>query len=39
MWQADNITPFMAKGSWTRERDGGEIRLIAVRCAFHIHLV
>jgi hypothetical protein len=32
-----NFTPFIATSSWTRDRDGGEVRLVAVRCTFRIH--
>jgi hypothetical protein len=37
MSKVQNFTPFTATGSWTRGRDGGEIRLIAVRCTFRIN--
>jgi hypothetical protein len=37
MWQVANSTPFAAAGNWVRDRDGGEVWLVAVRCAFLIH--
>ena len=36
MWQVKNLTPFGAAGSWARDRDGAEVWLVAVRCAFRI---
>jgi len=36
MWQLDNRTPFAAERAWVRDRDGAEIWLVAVRCAFDI---
>ena len=36
MWQLDNHTPFAAERTWTRDRDGAELWLVAVRCAFDI---
>ncbi|MGE5152641.1 MAG: DUF2169 domain-containing protein [Bdellovibrio bacteriovorus] len=36
MWQLDNRTPFAAERTWVRDRDGAEIWLVAVRCAFDI---
>ena len=37
MWQVENTTPFAVAGNWTRDRDGAEVWLIAVRCLFDIH--
>jgi hypothetical protein len=37
MGKVQNFTPFMATGAWTRDREGGEVRLIAVRCTFRIN--
>src|ERR1700722_6684018 len=37
MWQIDNRTPFAALGSWTRDRNGAEVWLVAVRCSFRIN--
>lgn len=37
MGKVQNFTPFTATGAWTRGRDGGEVRLIAVRCTFRIN--
>jgi hypothetical protein len=34
MWQVDNRTPFAAERAWVRDRDGGEVWLVAVRCTF-----
>lgn len=34
MWQLDNRTPFAAERTWVRDRDGAELWLVAVRCAF-----
>jgi len=36
MWQIDNRTPFAAERAWVRDRNGAEIWLVAVRCAFDI---
>lgn len=36
MWQLDNRTPFAAERTWTRDRDGAEIWLVAVKCTFDI---
>jgi hypothetical protein len=36
MWQVFNRTPFAAAGTWTRDRDGAEVWLVAVRCTFRI---
>jgi len=36
MWQIDNRTPFAAERAWVRDRNGSEIWLVAVRCAFDI---
>lgn len=36
MWQLDNRTPFAAERTWTRDRNGAEVWLVAVRCAFGI---
>jgi hypothetical protein len=36
MWQIDNRTPFAAERAWTRDRDGAEIWLVAVKCTFDI---
>jgi hypothetical protein len=36
MWQVENRTPFAAAGNWTRNRDGAEVWLVAVRCTFDI---
>ena len=37
MWQVENRTRFAAAGNWTRDRDGAEVWLVAVRCAFSIN--
>ena len=37
MWEVENGTPFQASGNWVRARDGAEVWLVAVRCAFDIH--
>jgi hypothetical protein len=37
VWQIENLTPFEAAGNWTRDRDGAEVWLVAVRCTFEIH--
>jgi hypothetical protein len=37
MWQVVNQTPFAASGVWTRDRDGAEVWLVAVRCSFRIN--
>jgi hypothetical protein len=37
MWQIDNRTPFAAEHGWTRDRDGAEIWLVAVKCTFDIY--
>jgi hypothetical protein len=36
MWQLDNRTPFAAERTWTRDRDGAEVWLVAVKCTFAI---
>src|SRR5207249_2165983 len=36
MWKVENATPFAAAGNWTRDRDGGEVWMVAVRCAFRV---
>jgi hypothetical protein len=36
MWQIDNPTPFGALGDWVRDREGAEVWIVAVRCAFAI---
>lgn len=36
MWQVENATPFEAAGNWTRDRNGAEVWLVAVRCTFTI---
>lgn len=36
MWQIDNRTPFAAERGWTRDRDGAEIWLVAVKATFDI---
>ncbi len=36
MWQVENTTPFGAAGNWTRDRDGAEVWIVAVRAAFTI---
>lgn len=36
MWQLDNRTPFPAERTWTRDRSGAEIWLVAVKCTFDI---
>lgn len=36
MWQVENATPFAAAGNWTRDRNGAEVWLVAVRCTFDI---
>ena len=36
MWQVEQGTPFAASGNWIRDRDGAEVWLVAVRCAFLI---
>lgn len=37
MAEVQNFTPFIAEGEWTRDRDGGEVWLVAVRCTFRVH--
>src|SRR3954466_8218741 len=37
MGKVENSTPFTAKGGWTRDRDGAEVWLVAVRCTFQVH--
>jgi len=37
MWQVRNTTPFAAHQAWTRDRDGAEVWLVAVRSTFLIH--
>lgn len=37
MWQVENLTPFAAHQAWARDRDGGEVWLVAVRGTFRIH--
>jgi len=37
MWQVENTTPFAAHQAWTRDRDGAEVWLVAVRGTFLIH--
>jgi len=36
MWTLDNRTPFAAERSWVRDRDGGEIWLVAVKGTYNI---
>lgn len=36
MWQLDNRTPFAAERTWTRDRDGAETWLVAVKCTFDV---
>jgi hypothetical protein len=36
MWQLDNRTPFAAERTWTRDRDGAEVWLVALKCTFDI---
>jgi hypothetical protein len=36
MWQIDNRTPFAAERGWTRDRNGAEVWLVAVKCTFDI---
>lgn len=36
MWQIDNRTPFAAERAWVRDRNGAEVWLAVVRCAFDI---
>src|SRR5687768_4304581 len=37
MWQIENLTPFAEAGSWVRDHEGAEVRLVAVKCTFDIH--
>lgn len=37
MGEVQNFTPFTAEGEWTRDRDGAEVWLVAVRCTFRVH--
>jgi hypothetical protein len=37
MGEVENFTPFTAEGEWTRDRDGAEVWLVAVRCTFRLH--
>jgi hypothetical protein len=36
MWQVDNRTPFAAAGEWTRDHDGAETWLVAVKATYDI---
>jgi hypothetical protein len=36
MWQLDNRTPFAAERTWTRDRDGAAVWLVAVKATFDI---
>jgi hypothetical protein len=36
MWQIDNRTPFAVERSWTRDRNGAEVWLVAAKCTFDI---
>jgi hypothetical protein len=36
MPEVENFTPFIATGEWIRDRDGGEVWLVAVRCTFQV---
>ena len=36
MWTVTNNTPFAAERSWVRDRDGGEIWLVAVKATFSL---
>jgi hypothetical protein len=36
MWEVDNRTPFAADRSWSRDRSGAEVWLVAVKCTFDL---
>jgi hypothetical protein len=36
MWEVENDTPFAADRAWTRDRNGAEVWLVAVKCTFDI---
>jgi len=37
MWTLKNETPFAAERSWVRDRDGGEVWIVAAKATFSIH--